>query len=125
MWISYLVIGAVVFYHLVWLEDVASDLVSPCDVPFFTVKFSHFGILFLLLESFYFCFQECQGQGPVLMLASLRDAIDNNAGRFVLYSYGGRDFVDVLSSCAAGFAVEFHFDFFGGDFYLGSIAMVR
>ena len=109
------VTGAVVFDHLVGLEDVASYLATPSDVVFAAVGFVDFGAAFVLLDLVEFGFQHADGFGPVFGLGAFDLTGDDDAGGEVGDADGGFDFVDVLSAFAAG-AVGVDFEIVIADF---------
>ena len=90
-----------VFYHLVGLEDVASNLVSPGDFAFFAASLASSASRFCCSSIYSLALSIFMRLGFVFVLAAFVLALDDDAGGLVQDTHGGADLVDVLAAGAA------------------------
>jgi hypothetical protein len=100
--VAALEIRTVVLDKLVWLEDIAANLVAPGDFAFVAVELGQLGVALLLLNHVKLTLEHFHRFGLVLVLAAVILAGRDNAGRDVRDADSGTGLVDVLASGASG-----------------------
>ena len=99
--VAHLVACAQVLDHLIRLQDVASDLVAPRDLPAF-VELLKIGLPLTDFELIELGLEHLHRRRAILVLAALDLAADDDAGGDVGHADGAVGLVDVLAAGAAG-----------------------
>ena len=104
-----------VFHHLVGLEDVGANLVTPRGLDVFAADLLNGIQMMLLLQGEQFSLEHIEGIFTVLNLAALGLTVHNKTGGDVFEAHRGRDFIHILTSRSTG-ANEFPFELVFFDF---------
>ena len=94
--------GAMIFHHLIGLENIGSNLTSESDLPFLPVNALHFRTLLVVFNLEQLGLENLQGEIAILVLASLDRATNHDTGMEVTHEDAGFDLVHVLPPFAAG-----------------------
>ena len=109
--------------HRVRHEDVAADLVAPCDLVLDALDILDLVHVLLLGNLIQLCLQHFHRVVAVLELAALGLAADHDAGGLMDESDSGRSLVDVLAAGTGG-AVDLHLDVLGADVHLDGVVQL-
>ena len=117
-------IRAVIFHHIVRVEDVAANLTPPLYLflGLFDVLYLRHFLFFLELVELRF--KHLHRVGFILPLRTLILALYDDTGRGVSDTYGGFDFIDVLTTSSSS-AVSVYFQIAWIDFDLDIIVHDR
>ena len=98
LYVSSAVVRPVVLDHRIWLENVASDLVTPCDILLGYRILLLLLLLFLLIILIELTSEHLERHFLVHKLASLVLALNNDACRVVRDSYSAVGLINMLTS---------------------------